>query len=235
MERNVQKNGLVNLVAAVVIFIAAFVVTCLREFAGGAGLLDLPRPRRAGGVRRAGSRCGWRKTSGWKSWKSRNSPAPGANPRCLNRRRRRFSRRGARASSSRNFSCRASACCCSCSKRSARGCSGAGLARTTNGIVPDRAMPSLSLFGIFALLLFLLGRFSVTIARLENHRLLRPGANFLLAGAYICFVTALGIAGVEAKFPRADFYLARGVVRAARRDGGGNARHPAAGNLPARA
>ena len=28
MERNVQKNGLVNLVAAVVIFIAAFVVTC---------------------------------------------------------------------------------------------------------------------------------------------------------------------------------------------------------------
>ncbi len=27
MERNVQKNGLVNLVAAVVIFIAAFVVT----------------------------------------------------------------------------------------------------------------------------------------------------------------------------------------------------------------
>src|SRR5665213_66670 len=28
MERNVQKNGFVNLVAAVVIFIAAFVVTC---------------------------------------------------------------------------------------------------------------------------------------------------------------------------------------------------------------
>jgi len=27
MERNVQKNGLVNLIAAVMIFIAAFVVT----------------------------------------------------------------------------------------------------------------------------------------------------------------------------------------------------------------
>jgi regulator of protease activity HflC (stomatin/prohibitin superfamily) len=51
----------------------------------------------------------------------------------------------------------------------------------------------------------------VTIARLENHRLLRPGASFLLAGAYICALTALGIAGVEAKFPKADFWVARGL------------------------
>jgi regulator of protease activity HflC (stomatin/prohibitin superfamily) len=57
----------------------------------------------------------------------------------------------------------------------------------------------------------LLGRFSVTIARLENHRLLRPSASFLLAGAYLCFVTALGIAGVKAEFPRVDFYLARAL------------------------
>jgi regulator of protease activity HflC (stomatin/prohibitin superfamily) len=73
------------------------------------------------------------------------------------------------------------------------------------------ATASLSLFAIFALLLFLFGRFSVTIARLENHRLLRPGASFLLAGAYICAFTALGIAGVEAKFPNADFWVARGL------------------------
>ncbi len=77
------------------------------------------------------------------------------------------------------------------------------------GVVPDRAMASLSLFGIFALLLFLLGRFSVTIARLENHRLLRPGASFLLAGAYLCFVTALGIAGVKVGFPGVDLWIAR--------------------------
>lgn len=73
------------------------------------------------------------------------------------------------------------------------------------------ATASLSLFAIFALLLFLFGRFSVTMARLENHRLLRPGASFLLAGAYICALAALGIAGVEAKFPRADFWVARGL------------------------
>ena len=69
----------------------------------------------------------------------------------------------------------------------------------------------LSLFALFALLLFVFGRFSVTIARLENHRLLRPGAAFLLAGAYVCALAALGMAGVEARFPLADFWVCRGL------------------------
>ena len=83
--------------------------------------------------------------------------------------------------------------------------------KSTGGLKDGSATVALSLFAIFALLLFLIGRFSVTIARLENHRLLRPGASFLLAGAYVCALTALGIAGVEAKFPRADFLVARGL------------------------
>ena len=78
-------------------------------------------------------------------------------------------------------------------------------------IVPERAMSAVSLFAIFALLLFLFGRFSVTMARLENHRLLRPSASFLLLSAYICFITALGIAGVKADFPKADIYIAKGL------------------------
>ena len=85
------------------------------------------------------------------------------------------------------------------------------ISQTTSGIAPERAMPALAFFGIFALVLFLIGRFSVTIARLEQHRLLRPGASFLLAGAYICFVTALGIAGVKTEFPRIDSWLARAL------------------------
>jgi len=83
------------------------------------------------------------------------------------------------------------------------------LSRADIGVVADRTMVALSLFGLFALLLFLLGRFSATIARLEDHRLLRPGANYLLLGAYLCFLTALGIAGVKAEFPKTDFYVAR--------------------------
>jgi regulator of protease activity HflC (stomatin/prohibitin superfamily) len=74
------------------------------------------------------------------------------------------------------------------------------------------ATAALSLFAIFALLLFLFGRFSVTMARLENNRLLRPGASFLLAGAYVCGFTALAIAGVEAKYANADFWVARGIA-----------------------
>jgi membrane protease subunit HflK len=70
---------------------------------------------------------------------------------------------------------------------------------------------ALSLFGLFALILFLFGKFSATIARLEGHRLLRPGANWVLLAAYLCFVVALGIVGVEAGLPKTDFYVARAL------------------------
>ncbi|HTB82717.1 MAG TPA: SPFH domain-containing protein [Candidatus Sulfotelmatobacter sp.] len=76
-------------------------------------------------------------------------------------------------------------------------------------VIDSKATASLSLFAIFALVLFLFGRFSVTIARLEKNRLLQPGAGFLLAAAYVCAVAALGIAGVEAKHVHADFWMAR--------------------------
>lgn len=69
---------------------------------------------------------------------------------------------------------------------------------------------ALALFGLFALVLFLLGKFSATMARLEDHRLLRPGASWLLLGAYLCFLAALGVVGVELGLPRADAFMARG-------------------------
>lgn len=74
----------------------------------------------------------------------------------------------------------------------------------------DVAQPTvaLSLFALFALVLFLLGKFSSTIARLEGHRLLRPGSAYVLLGAYICFFVTLGIAAIQAGFPKGDFYVA---------------------------
>lgn len=76
--------------------------------------------------------------------------------------------------------------------------------------VPELRQPTvaLALFGLFALVLFLLGKFSATLARLQHRRLLRPGASWLLLGAYLSFFVALGIVGVEAGFPKADFYVA---------------------------
>jgi len=84
-------------------------------------------------------------------------------------------------------------------------------ARNQVALDEARVTALLSLFAIFSLLLFLFGRFSVTMARLENSRLLRPGASFLLAGAYVCAFTALGVAGVEAKISQADLWVTRGI------------------------
>src|SRR6266853_3089007 len=72
-------------------------------------------------------------------------------------------------------------------------------------------MLALALFALFALILFLLGKFSATIARLERHRLLRPGASYLLLAAYLCFLVALGIVGVQAGLPRSDLYVGRAL------------------------
>jgi membrane protease subunit HflK len=81
--------------------------------------------------------------------------------------------------------------------------------KSTMPIIDMRATASTALFGIFMLILFLVGRFSVTIARLQDNRLLRPSSSFVLAGAYVCLFTALAIAGVKAGFPRADVWVAR--------------------------
>jgi modulator of FtsH protease HflK len=66
----------------------------------------------------------------------------------------------------------------------------------------------MSLFGLFALILFLLGKYSVGLTRLEGARLLRPGASYFLLGAYVCFVVTACIAAVEVGFPRVDYYVA---------------------------
>ncbi|MBC8094604.1 MAG: protease modulator HflK, partial [Akkermansiaceae bacterium] len=64
----------------------------------------------------------------------------------------------------------------------------------------------------------LLGKFSATIARLENHRLLRPSAGWVLLSAYLCFLVIIGIIGVQADgsrqsgFFKADLYVARALA-----------------------
>jgi membrane protease subunit HflK len=87
-----------------------------------------------------------------------------------------------------------------------------GLAQPDVRIALNEPMVPMFVFGIvFFLSLFLLGRFSTTMARLENNRLLRPGAGYMLLNAYLCIAVAAGIIAVEAGVPRADFYVARGL------------------------
>ncbi len=70
---------------------------------------------------------------------------------------------------------------------------------------------ALGLYAIFFLALFLLGKYSAGIARLENQRLLRPGANYVLLGAYLCALISLSIIASLAEFPRVDFYAAEAL------------------------
>ncbi|PWU17639.1 MAG: hypothetical protein C5B50_10995 [Verrucomicrobia bacterium] len=83
------------------------------------------------------------------------------------------------------------------------------LSRPTTQVALKEPMLVLSAFGLFALVLFLLGRFSATFARIRQQRLLRPGASYLLLNAFLCAIVAAGIIGVFAEFPRTDFYVAR--------------------------
>jgi len=80
-------------------------------------------------------------------------------------------------------------------------------------LVPlKQPMVTMSLLGLFALVLFLLGKFSSTIARLENHRLLRPGASYLLLCAYLAALGASAIAAVQAGVPRFDLIAAKALT-----------------------
>ncbi|MBM3838897.1 MAG: protease modulator HflK [Verrucomicrobia bacterium] len=68
---------------------------------------------------------------------------------------------------------------------------------------------ALALYGIFALVLFLIGKYSANRARLEGARILRPGASYLLLGSYVCFVVAGSLAAVQFEHSVVDLYVAR--------------------------
>jgi regulator of protease activity HflC (stomatin/prohibitin superfamily) len=80
------------------------------------------------------------------------------------------------------------------------------------GITSARAMVSMGMFAGIALVLFMIGRFMVTIARLDNNRLLRPASNFVLLGSYLTILCAAATLGDKIDFPKADLYLAKAFV-----------------------
>src|SRR5580658_7257022 len=61
-------------------------------------------------------------------------------------------------------------------------------------MIAERATLAMALLGLMGLILFLLGKYSSGLARLQGQRLLRPGAAYLLLGAYACFAVTATIA-----------------------------------------
>jgi modulator of FtsH protease HflK len=76
----------------------------------------------------------------------------------------------------------------------------------------ERTTLTMALFAIFFLVLFLLGKYSANLARLDRQQLLRPGAGYLLLGAVICLLVAVAEGSAFVGFPRLDLYLARALT-----------------------
>ena len=74
------------------------------------------------------------------------------------------------------------------------------------------AMIGVAVFGILFLVLFLLGKYSAGLVRLQKQRLLQPAAGFLLLSAYTCLLAGGGILLVEAGSLKADLFVARGLL-----------------------
>ena len=67
---------------------------------------------------------------------------------------------------------------------------------------------AISLLGIFALVLFLVGKYATNLARLQKERLLRPSAGYLLLSAYVLAAAIAGLIAWEAGFQNVDKYVA---------------------------
>jgi len=85
--------------------------------------------------------------------------------------------------------------------------------------LPDAGFPDLTkaplvmvAFSAFAVVLFMLGKYSSGVARLEKLRLLRPGGAYLLLGSVICVVVVVSFAAGRFDFPGLDSLLARVMV-----------------------
>jgi len=73
----------------------------------------------------------------------------------------------------------------------------------------DQATITMALMAVFALILFLLGKYSAGIARLEDQILLRPGSSYLLLGSLICILVAVTEAVMWFGYPQIDRIMAR--------------------------
>src|SRR5208283_657299 len=82
---------------------------------------------------------------------------------------------------------------------------------TMPNLAVEKATLSMALLGLIGLILFLLGKYSAGLARLQNQKLLRPSAAYLLLSAYACFTATATIAAVLAGFPKADLYVSRAL------------------------
>jgi modulator of FtsH protease HflK len=77
--------------------------------------------------------------------------------------------------------------------------------------VPRLSQPlaAMGILGMLGLVAFLIGKYSSGLARMEKLRLLNPSSSQMLMGAYLLWLVVAGIGAHEAGFASVDFILAR--------------------------
>jgi regulator of protease activity HflC (stomatin/prohibitin superfamily) len=70
-------------------------------------------------------------------------------------------------------------------------------------------LKALAMYSVFLIVLFILGKFSATFARLENHRFLRAGASYVLFNAFLCLAVVIGLGADYGGYPKVDLYIAQ--------------------------
>jgi regulator of protease activity HflC (stomatin/prohibitin superfamily) len=73
----------------------------------------------------------------------------------------------------------------------------------------DHAKLAMSLLGLMGMILFMLGKYSSGLARLQGLKLLRPGSAYMLLSAYANLAVIVTIAAVLGKIPNVDLIVAR--------------------------
>lgn len=75
--------------------------------------------------------------------------------------------------------------------------------------VTDKGPIGMAMYAMFFIPLFLLGKYSANLARLQNQRLVRPGASYMLMSAFISVAVIASLAAAWFEFPKVDFLLSR--------------------------
>ena len=73
----------------------------------------------------------------------------------------------------------------------------------------NQPLVAMAILGMLALVLFLLGQFATRLARLDNLRLLQPGSSFVLLGAYLLAAVVAALGAAQSGFITIDLILAR--------------------------
>lgn len=86
------------------------------------------------------------------------------------------------------------------------------LGKEALNVTEDRSTVAMTITGLFGLTLFLIGKYTAGLARLDDQRLLRPCGSYMLLGAYASFLVTAALALNLIGYPRYDLDLARVLV-----------------------